>query len=349
MKIVFDNLIYSWQRCGGISVVWSNLIEKLMHMTKDVEFLEYEGAENFNLSRKTLSLPKDKIHVLSRKWFKLKRYMDPSYTCSDKFIFHSSYYRVCNDSNAINITTVHDFAYELFEKNPIIKFMHCRQKHRAIRKSDHIVCISENTRKDLLRFLPEINQDKISVIYNGVDGKFKRIESAEQKDYALFVGKRDRYKNFKSLVPPLAQLGRKLKIVGVPLTKEEICIMESESLNYEYCGMVSDKELNKLYSEAFCLLYTSSYEGFGLPVLEAQMAGCPVIALNASSIPEVIGNRSLLIDCITKEQLEEKLNMLKDEKLRQTIIAEGIANAERFSWDKMADEYYALYANLQNE
>jgi len=109
---------------------------------------------------------------------------------------------------------------------------------------------------------------------------------------------------------------------------------------------VSDDWLNVYYNKASALIYPSSYEGFGLPVLEAQKAGCPVIAYNSSSIPEVIGNTPLLMGELTEECLIQKLKLLDDYKLMEQTIIEGIANAKRFSWDTMAHQYHEVYQEL---
>ena len=122
--------------------------------------------------------------------------------------------------------------------------------------------------------------------------------------------------------------------------------MKSAKLHFEYCGKITDEKLNSLYNEAFCLFYTSLYEGFGLPILEAQQAGCPVIALNSSSIPEVIGDQRLLIDQVSEDSIGHAINLLNDPEQRELIIEQGLRNVKRFSWDKMAEEYYNLYNSI---
>lgn len=348
MKILYDNIIYSLQSCGGISVVWTNLLSRVMKKVPDVRMLEYDGAEE-NISRRGLDVPEEMIVRTKMRQKKFSRFFNPKLSnssLSTPFIFHSSYYRISSHPNALNVTTVHDFAYSMFVSNPLTRWLHCRQQYQAIRRADHVVCISENTRRDLHRFLPDVDMKKVSVIYNGVDARFSRLPDARMEDYVLYVGKRDRYKNFSSIVKPLAELGYKLKIVGVPLTAEERTKMESCGLRYDYEGKVSDERLNRLYNNAICLLYPSLYEGFGLPVLEAQMAGCPVIAFNASSIPEVIGSSDLLLDDITTETLREKLDLVTNPARREDIVREGIENTRRFSWDRMADEYMRLYDSI---
>lgn len=351
MKIVYDNIIFSLQRYGGISAVWSNLITRVCKTVSDIIFMEYEGAED-NVCRKDIILPDNTIRKEDARMMKIRRYLNPctdfvNRSCAgEKFIFHSSYYRTSSHPNAINVTTVHDFAYEFFVKNPIIRHLHSFQKFRAIRKSDKIVCISENTRRDLLKLLPDVDPSRVCVIYNGIDKVFHKQDDAITEDYVLYVGNRDRYKNFASIIRPLTQCGRKLKITGKPLLPDEEKLMCEAHLTYEYCGLVSVTELNHLYNHAFCLIYSSLYEGFGLPVIEAQMAGCPVIALNASSIPEVIGDKRLLVEQFTAASLSEKLTMLEDSDFRTEVIETGLKKANEFSWEKMAQQYLDLYQSL---
>lgn len=343
MKIVFDNIIYALQESGGISVVWSNLICRCLKKKLDIVFLDYEHD---NISRSHINLPKENIIKKRLSIPLLQRFIRPSnkeIDIDEPFIFHSSYYRTSNHPNAVNITTVHDFVYSFYCKNPFSRYIHCRQQHAAIRKSDLVICISEHTRRDLLKLLPDVNPRKLKVIYNGVDNRFWQIPNCIYKNYFLFVGNRAGYKNFSAIIEPIAKCNFELKIVGPDLTKNEIKAMNYHRLRYTFHGRVTDEELNQLYNEAFCFIYPSLYEGFGLPVLEAQMAGCPVIALNTSSLPEVIGNKNMLLNDISFDTLQKKIQLLKEPKTRKQIIEDGLKNAARFSWDKMTEEYIASY------
>ena len=351
MKIVFDNIIYSIQRYGGISVVWNNLISRVIQTGQGVLFIEYDNAEQ-NISRNILQLPRQCIKMGSSFLINLRRYFNPSISrreifasnSKESFIFHSSYFRTCNDQHAVNITTVHDFTYELFVKSWLKRTIHCHQKHAAIRRSQRIVCISENTRQDLLRILPDIDPNKVSVIYNGVeDTKFNVIPGIEHKDFAIFVGRRDDYKNFQTILRPLAELNIRLCIVGSKLSDIELRQLDESGIQYEYHGLVTYEELNRLYNQALFLFYPSRYEGFGLPILEAQMAGCPVLAFNGSSIPEVIGDKTLMLDEITAEKIAPCIERFRNPESRAQIVADGLANARRFTWDRMAQQYLTLY------
>ena len=108
-------------------------------------------------------------------------------------------------------------------------------------------------------------------------------------------------------------------------------------------GFLPNKELNVIYNHAAALVYPSAYEGFGIPVIEAQRAGCPVIAYNGSSIPEIIGDTPLLMSELSEKELLDKLEQLSDRELMKKVRAEGLENAKRFSWDKMYEGYLELY------
>ena len=229
------------------------------------------------------------------------------------------------------------------------------QKHRAISKSNFIICISENTKRDLLKFLPDINETKIRVIHNGVSDDYFPIKEREELElpfeletYMLFVGSREKYKNFELAVKAVACNRLKLVIVGAPLLAEELDFLQTElgQSNFMEMGRVSNEELNCLYNGAMALLYPSEYEGFGIPVLEAQRAGCPVIAYNASSIPEIIGDTPLLLDVLSIESITKCFNVLKIKKEREDIIYKGIENAKRFTWDRMYEQVIALYKEV---
>ena len=114
-------------------------------------------------------------------------------------------------------------------------------------------------------------------------------------------------------------------------------------------GRISNRQLNILYNGAKAFVYPSSYEGFGIPVLEAQRAGCPVIAYNSSSIPEIIGDTPLLMNSLDEVELCSKLELLSDEKLCLDVIQKGLENAKRFSWNKMYEQLASLYEEAYNE
>jgi mannosyltransferase len=349
MVVIFDNIVFYGQRIGGVSSVWYELIKRII-LNKNITsyFIEYKYY--INLFRKKLIIPQSLIILKSDFGIKLRRYLNPTINLKEKFIFHSSYYRVSTNKRAINITTVHDFTYEYFAFG-LQKKIHCWQKYQAIRKSHFIICVSENTKKDLLKFIPNIDSKKIRIIYNGVsDDYFPIYEnpshiSYSNESYALYIGSRASYKNFILAVEAVATSKLNLVIVGSVLSKKEELFLNTAlgKDRYKFLDNISNEELNVLYNNAYVFIYLSLYEGFGIPVLEAQKAGCPVIAYNSSSIPEIIGDTPLLINELSVISILNCFNILTDQRCRLKIVKDGIKNASQFSWDKMYSQIEKLY------
>jgi mannosyltransferase len=307
IPVVFDNIIFSLQKCGGISVVWNELLSRAR---VDAEFgvteLDYKQA-------------------LSPRW--MERYRVPDYKASVPSVFHSSYFRVLPQKGVHNVTTVHDLTYHFYRKG-LPKAVHLWEEGRALRHSDAIICISENTKRDLLRFYPWVKEERIRVIYNGVSDAYCPISSAQKKGYLLFIGNSMvDYKRYD-----VAQEVARLTGLELKTPKQ-----------------VTQAELNTLYNEALCLLYPSDYEGFGLPVLEAQKAGCPVIAQRASSIPEVMGEGGWMVKPDTPQRMAQEMADIVREMQSRTpheIIQKGIENAKRFSWDTTYEQTKRVYKQL---
>lgn len=355
MKIVLDNLIFSWQKLGGISVFWSKIVDLVIRRipTEKALFLEYPFP-TANIVRQQLSLPPSRLHLLPRFCFTLQRYLNLSLSfLREPFIFHSSYYRICTNPNAVNIITVHDFTYEKYTSG-LTRFVHVFQKHRALKKADFIVCISENTRQDLFRHLPGLRPEKVGVIHNGVNENYRPLSDEELSTslslpphFLLFVGSRAPYKQFDFSAQVAHAAGLPLLVVGAPLSPEEQQRLQHLDVKYIGKPFATDEELCRYYNQATALLYPSEYEGFGIPVIEAQRCGCPVIALNASSIPEVIGQYPLLLDRLSVERAATLIQrLLHDSDFREDVRKLGIDNSRRFSWEKMQDQYLALYQQL---
>ena len=346
--ILFDNIIYSLQQVGGISSQWAMLQKGLLHNDEsNLLFLERENAVN-NMYRKSIDVPCERYVESSSKCpLIIDRYRSVNVNNIDLDIFHSSYYRCANSKDVRSVVIVHDFTYERYMTG-LRRYVHCKQKYNAINKAEVIVCVSENTRRDLLRYLPEIKEDKIRVVHNGVSEDFYEIDGVLRGDRLLYVGSRAKYKNFDFVVDVISETSYHLDICGAPLSNDEQKYLNRKlgSNRYKVHSNLNNQELNELYNKARCLIYPSSYEGFGLPIVEAQRAGCPVIALNNSSIPEVIGETPLLINSLKRNELLLALEMIESPTLFDEISEMGGENSSRFTSQAMIDGYQKVYREI---
>ena len=358
MKIVFDNIIYSLQKSGGGSVYWTELLKRFIKSDNELIFFD-QKEPNENLFRKTFNL--DNVKTESKWSLAIRRYLPFTEKISGKYIFHSSYYRYASASSAINVTSIHDFTTEKFRKG-LAREVNLLQKKWAVKKAKGVVCISENTKKDLLFFMPNTDENKIRVIYNGVSNDFfnipenfeiaekdERFSDLENEKYLLYVGHRTGYKNFKLAVDAASQFLNqyKLVIVGERFTEEEKKWVESK-LGNQYLQLkgLNNENLNHLYNKAYALLYPSSYEGFGIPIIEAMKTKCPVIAFKNSSIPEVAGEAALLYEEENVDSIIHGIQKLQDKDLRDRLKNKGIIQAEKFSWDNTFRQYIEFYKEL---
>jgi mannosyltransferase len=351
MKLILDNIIFFLQRSGGGSVYWIENILRLDRRDVDLEFTEPKGNSSnifYNDFKGTLRHTTKKesfgAKILTLLAFRIK--------VSERYIFHSSYYRISTSSNAINVVTVHDFIPELYFKG-LKRFSHSYRKRRAILKADGLICISEHTLKDLLYHYPQVRKKRIIVIPLGISNQYRTIDPQSYKikglpeKFVLFVGRRSYYKNFLFAVSVLKRLhDYHLVVVGERFTESENNYIKPIR---DRCFLMEDatnEVVNELYNRAFCLLYPSSYEGFGIPVVEAMKCGCPVVGLNASSLPEIANGAALLLDELAPEPFSKAILSLENAALREAIVERGKVNSLRFSWENAERSLFYFYESL---
>ena len=357
MNLIFDNIIFSLQPFGGISVVWSELLQRAV-VDKDlsVKMLDYAAA---NDCRKQITPSAEQCLLLPSRL--LERYRNPRYVATEEAVFHSSYFRIIDQPCVKNVTTVHDLTYHYY-RSGLAKRVHLWQEAWALKHSAHIICVSQNTKEDLLRHYPSLNEAKVHVVYNGVNEAYQCLSCAnitpfETRGYLLYVGNRSAsYKNFGVAVEVAGKVQLPLVIVGGALSIEETDFLNKRLGNrYWVKSQPTQDELVSIYNHAYCLLYPSAYEGFGLPVVEAQRTGCLVIGQAISSVPEVIGDGGI---CVTPEQDLQKLSdsianeirhLLSGRTNANDLIEKGKINSERFSWDKTYSQTKQVYQLIHNQ
>jgi glycosyltransferase involved in cell wall biosynthesis len=274
-------------------------------------------------------------------------------------IVHETYYatRKLSSKRTKTVVTVVDMIHEKFGNCFRIGDKTSFIKNKAVNRADHVICISENTKKDLMEIF-NVEPSKISVIYLGHSLAITTPRIARRiigDPYILYVGVRQGYKNFSRLLQALAasdRLKNDFRLVcfgGRELSGAELNEINSMGLEAHRVVQVSgdDRILANLYQFASILVYPSLYEGFGIPPLEAMSFRCPVACSHTSSLPEVAGEAAEYFDPYDTESIRSAIEtVVYSIDKSETLITRGLARLNLFSWEACAQQTNAVYASL---
>lgn len=355
MKINFDGQIFGLQKYGGISRYIIDLATSMKegqssHFCNILSFIsinEYLKSSKYFNARISINKPIPKstriIHSLNVIFLFVV-----SNLARQEIIhltFYSSLFSIFKPKCKKLVVTVYDFTDELDPSVNNPKAV--KDKVATMQAADLIICISHNTQRDLNSLYPQYT-GKSKVIhfgYSSLKNKVSNLSSLNlnsSKNYILFVGQRGRYKNFELLYRSYLELNKSdlsLVAFGPQPTKEEKNI-------YNKVEFISgnDELLAYYYSNAKCFIFPSSYEGFGIPSLEAMEMGCPIIVPNSSCFPEIVDEAGLYFECGNKKDLVSKINeILDNKKLRNSLILKGKKRYKEFTYDRCAKETIAAY------
>ncbi|HLD28071.1 MAG TPA: glycosyltransferase family 1 protein [Patescibacteria group bacterium] len=315
-KVVADFKAYSWQE----QLLFPRLIKKykldLIHFT------------HFN------------VPLLFKKRFIV--------TIHDLIITHHP------DSRATTLSPIL-YKIKLFFYGLIIK--------STAKRADKIITVSQYSKKDIIHTLGA-SADKIFVTYEGIDAQIAIKENYEsilskfnltQNNYLLYIGSAYPHKNLERLISAFDQIIKsrddlKLVLVGKKdffytglekYIKEKYQALSERIVITDY---LSDHDLSGLYQGASCYVFPSLIEGFGLPPLEAQKAGLAVVSSNTTCLPEILSGGAIYFDPNNSVDIADKIKIiLSDDNLRQDLIKRGYENADKYSWEKCAQETLGLY------
>lgn len=366
MRIAFDHQTFTLQTYGGISRYFARLAQEFLDMGEEVKIFA-----PFHRNAYLTSLPNEAVQGM-----RLKRY-PPKLTHVFKLynrlaslraiekwqpdILHETYYakKDCVIKKRPTVITVYDMIHELYHKDFELRDRTSEIKKVAIAGADHIICISENTKKDLMH-LHGISESKISVVLLGFDHFASRQNKSRYIDYMgrpflLYVGSRGGYKNFAGMLKAIAassSMKSDFDVVafgggGFNNIEQELISSLGFSLNQVKQISGDDALLGHYYASARAFIYPSLYEGFGIPPLEAMAHGCPVVCSNSSSMPEVIG---LAGEYFNPTSIDEMKNSIERIAYDDSRIVElkllGDKRLAHFSWAKCAEETRAVYQKL---
>jgi len=370
MRIVTDGYIYQTQPRGGISRVFSELLPRMCAADPDAHItiftVGHVAARPPSADRLTwVRVPDARRFLRPGRLFNrsvtpyvqdvLNRWWTGAH--NQPVIWHPTYYVLPRNSARLScVITVHDMIHELFPN-----FLRSAEddewrarKRYCIERADALICISHTTANDLRALYPGV-ASKIRVIPSGYAAP-KQVNDAaaseKDKPFFLYVGQRGGYKNFELVLRAFAVWRHReqvsLYVVGPPLEPhEKAWVEELKVTRHVVClNSVPDDALGELYRRAAAFVYPSLYEGFGLPLLEAIAAGCPVIASRIPSTIEVAGEYPIYFEPTSVEDAQRAFSAVLEGERGDAASSRAADILSRYSWDRTAQLTLDTYRDV---
>lgn len=366
MRVLYDHQIFTLQDYGGISRIYTELLKPDIAINKYIPRLLLKLSNNHYLTElnnvKYHSFFPDKY--IPRK-VQLMNFINKQNSIHEikkqaYDIFHPTYYNpyfIKHLNDKPFVVTFLDMIHERFSSQyPELaqdKKIYADKK-TVLERASSIIAISDSTKKDIITYF-NVDEAKISVIHLATSLQHTPAPSIVEGSYLLFVGRRERYKNFLLLIKSIHPLLKEYKNLKVICAGGGVFVEEEQKLLYELglttqvlqMGFNTDEVLSNLYSNALAFVFPSLYEGFGIPVLEAFACKCPVVVSNISSLPEVAGNAAAYIDPTDETSILTTVKkVIEDEAYRNELIELGTKRNSFFSWQKNRNETEKLYQKL---
>lgn len=247
------------------------------------------------------------------------------------------------------VLTVHDCGFMNHPNPAVRKVLKWLWLDLPVRHCRYVTAVSQATKADIVRFTG-CDPEKVLVIPTVVAGDFTRVDKVFSRSCPriLHVGMAPN-KNFARHVEAISGLSCELHIVG-KLTEDHVRLLEKYRIRYKAEHNISQADMQRAYAECDILLFASTLEGFGMPILEAQAVGRPVVTSNVSSMPEVAGDGACLVDPLSVESIRAGIvRIFSEPDYRATLVEAGFRNARRYSAEAVACQYEALYLAVIEE
>ena len=376
MKIAIDATLLRKENTGtGFYII--NLVNGLLETSDDKDsfyiivdkelagiFFDFKGRKNFYILDKKF---KNRIQRVLWQFFVLPFELKKK----NINILHSPNYVTPLIKLGLKIVvTIHDLTFFIFpEKFTITKRLFFKFFiPMFIKKADKVIAVSENTRKDILRYF-KIKKENVTVTYESIPKYYNCDIQPEKnllskygidKEYMLFVGMIEPRKNILSILKAYKKIEKEINADLVIVGKKGWYFKEieqyfenikSEGLKNKiiFTGYVAEPELKYFYKNALIFIYPSIYEGFGLPPLQSMACGVPVITSDTSSLPEVVADSAIKIDPENEDRLADEIKKLYFNPLKRKEMSEkGIRQAEKFSLKNFAIKTLEVYKTMQS-
>ena len=364
VKVLYDSQVFSWQKVGGISRYFVELIE---HLKSDIQteiplFYSNNIYINKRNNKSLESLLSKDFYGRDRLISFLNNKLVEQRLKKNNFdVFHPTYF----DPYFLNylegkpfVLTIHDMIPENFPENFPLSETLVSNKKKLAYKASKIISISNATKVEILKHYDGINENKIEIIHHGSNFSTDQFMYDSTlnipSDYLLFVGQREGYKNFIRFFNAFIKISKRypslhLICTGPPFSiEEEMLIIDSNLKDKILHFFSSDNDLRYLYRNANFFVFPSLEEGFGLPILEAMSSNCPIICSDNNCFREIAGDAALYFDCVDEDSIVDViLKALKDKSETNRIIDLGSKRIKDFSWEKSAMQLSEIYRSIR--
>jgi glycosyltransferase involved in cell wall biosynthesis len=376
MKLTIDGYLYQWQRRGGVSRIFSEILPRMCEADPSllVRLLTEAGplAQTPPVHERILHrrIPRVEDYLRPRRVWRaivprMQQSLRKAYIGNGQAaIWHSTYFTEPQAWQGKQVVTVYDLAHQRFPElfNGVDDEKQRQRMMSCIRKADRIIAISHATSCDVQEYFALNDPSKVRVVHLACGDIFRPLDREEErktkaeKPFLLYVGDRNHYKNFQFLLRAFAKWpgrdGVELVVVGGrDWSTEETAIIRDLHLSecVRLIEAVDDQDLVRLYHEALAFVYPSLYEGFGIPLLEALSCGCVVVASRIPSTIEVAADCPIYFEPGQPDSLIAALDTALADSNNSGRRAKGLQQAAKFSWDKTAQETLAIYRELDAE
>lgn len=324
-----------------ICLVYRRPVKEFFSIEKVFSIVKKGLQQNFIISE--ITVPNNKVTVRGL----LQNIMYASRQRADVFhITGDIHYVALAFPSKKTILTIHDCVF-LYKHNGLKKillkylFLKWPVKHSRL-----ITTISEATKKDIIKY-SGCQPNKVIVIPNPLPGHIRYISQSFRKDapILLFIGTTEN-KNLDRVIPALKDINCILHIIGV-IPDDKRILLHQEGIQWENSFFLDEDQLGEKYSEADIILFPSLFEGFGLPILEGQKAGRPVITSNKEPMKDVAGQAACLVDPTSIKSIREGiLKVIENVDYRDELVRKGFDNIRRFSPESISEKYAAVYNEI---
>lgn len=358
MKVLFDHQIFSSQVYGGVSKYFAEIINIIPSEYREISawLSNNEYVKHYSLFKATPFFPKKDFRGKGRIMAELgKLYSLYKINQGNFDVFHQTNFdNYCFSAlkGKPMVTTYHDVNF-LTERNYNERMVSLQKK--SLERADKVIAISENTKKDMLEFF-DINEEKVEVIYHGVSKiEFTPSQASRIVDYPyiLYVGMRHAFKNFRKFIQAFSLVAHKYPDVNIICTRsnftnEELAFFHQLKIEKRMKVILADEiTLARLYRDALFFVFPSTYEGFGMPILEAMTYGCPTALADASCFPEIAKDATLYFDPNNIDSIASVLEeYLNSTETRDLYASRGYNRVSEFSWRKCAEQHLSVYKSL---